>query len=314
MSVKTPHEWSKEALLNKAQRYATLMLERPRDNWQFGFWSVLCLEMLVRASVASISPVLIADTKDWNNILFALGKKSSGIKLSPKSIDISEVLTRTASLFPGFTREMVNFCTLHFQRRNSELHSGELPFDDIGTSSWLSQYYNCCKVLLETVKVPMTQIFGTEEATTATTLIQALEDGAAKAVKGTINAHQTIWKDKSLDERNKLAKEAKIRSSRADGHRVECPACQSVGLVQGAPAGSKKTTLEDDVIMVRQTMLPSHFLCKACGLKIMGYSKLNACKLGGTFTSTSPYDPYEYYETDSRDDHWTGMEDDNNEP
>ena len=313
MTNKTPHDWSKDSLLTKAQRYATLMLEQPRDNWQFGFWSALCLEMIVRGSVSNVSPVLIADTKDWNNILFALGKKSGGGKLPPKSIDISEVLKRAESMFPTFNREMVNSCALHFQRRNGELHSGALPFDELNTSSWLPQYYGSCEALLETIGVPMAQIFGQEEAVTATTLIQALKDGTAKAVKGTINAHKTIWGEKDSAERNKLAKQAETLSSRADGHRVTCPACQSVGLVKGTPAGLEAATLEDGMIVVRQPMLPSYFDCKACGLKIVGYSKLSACGLGGTFTSTAINDPAEYFEDEFRDS-WPGVEEDNNEP
>lgn len=68
MTNKTPHEWSSDALMAKAQRFATKMLEQPREDWQFAFWSSLCLEMLVRAAVATASPALLADAKDWNNV------------------------------------------------------------------------------------------------------------------------------------------------------------------------------------------------------------------------------------------------------
>ena len=137
MATKTPHEWSSEALLTKAERYAALMLEQDRDEWQFGFWSALCLEMILRGAVAHISPVLLADGKDWNNTLFALGKKGLTGKLSPKSIDATEVILRLEALIPAFNREIANFCALHLQRRNAELHSGSLPFDSLKTSTWL---------------------------------------------------------------------------------------------------------------------------------------------------------------------------------
>ncbi|MDN4573379.1 hypothetical protein DBB29_12400 [Pandoraea cepalis] len=288
------------------------MLDQPRNDWQFGFWSALCLEMIIRASLASVSTTLLADAKDWKNILFALGKQSAGAKLSAKSIDISEAVARAESLFPEFNREMANFSVVHLQRRNAELHSGSLPFDDLGTS-WLPQYYACCATLLQVVSVPTSQIFGDEEASTATTLIQALSDDAAKAVKGTINAHKTLWEDKDAEEQKKLSKQAETLSSRAEGHRVTCPACSSVGLVQGTSAGQEVTNFEDGMIVVRQPMLPSHFECKACNLKISGFSKLNACGLGGTFTSTVTYDPTEYFEDDFRDN-WAGYDEDNNEP
>lgn len=313
MTNKTPHEWSAPSLLAKAQRYTDLMLDQPRDHWQFGFWSALCLEMIIRAAVANVSTTLLADGKDWNNVLFALGKKGASSKLSPKSIDASDAITRAEALFPEFNREMVNFCVIHLQRRNAELHSGSLPFDALNTSTWLPQFYAACSALLGTLGMPMDKFFGPDEAKTAATLIQALKDDAAKAVKGTISAHRTIWEEKSEEERKKLARKADDQSTRADGHRVSCPACQSVALVNGAPAGPESSSFKDGMIVLRQPMLPSHFECKACGLKIAGYSKLNACDLGGTFTSTSYADPVDYFEDDFRD-RFSGMDEDNNEP
>ena len=240
-----------------------------------------------------------------------MGKKGSGGK-PPKSIDVSEVISRAEALYPDFTRELVNFCVLHLQRRNSELHSGSLPFDALNTSAWLPQFYAACGALLGALGVSVKQIFGADEADTAETLVQALKDDAAKSVKSTINAHKTIWDEKSTEEREKLAKQAEDRSSRSDGHRVQCPACSSVGLIHGAPAGPESSTYKDGLIVLRQPMLPSHFECNACGLKIVGYSRLSACELGGTFTATSYADPVDYFEDDFRD-RFSGMDDDNNE-
>lgn len=313
MATKTPHEWSTEALTTKASRYAELMLEQPRDDWQFGFWSALCLEMILRGAIAHVSPVLLADGKDWNNTLFALGKKGLTGKLSPKSIDATEVISRLESLVPDFNRELANFCALHLQRRNSELHSGALPFDGLNTSAWLPQFYSVCGVLLAAQSSSINDVFGDDEAKTAFTLIEAVKDEAAKSVKGTISAHKTIWDEKSAEEREKLAKQAETRASRAYGHRVSCPSCASVALLHGSSAGPESSGYKDGVIVTRQPMLPSTFECTACGLKIVGYSKLNACGLGGTFTSTSYTDPIDYFEDDFRD-RFSGLEEDNYEP
>jgi hypothetical protein len=313
MATKTPHEWSSKALLTKAERYAELMLEQDRDEWLFGFWSALCLEMILRGAVAHVSPVLLADGKDWNNTLFALEKKGLTGKLSPKSIDATEVISRLEALVTGFNREIANFCTLHLQRRNAELHSGSLPFDSLNTSTWLPQFYVACNLLLSSQGSSIEALFGSDEVKTAETLIEAVKDEAAKSVKGTINAHKTIWEDKSPEEREKMNRQAESVSLRVYGHRVNCPACQSTALLHGSLAGAESSTFKDGLIVVRQPMLPSSFECKACGLKIVGYSKLNACGLGGTFTSTSYTDPVDYFEDDIRD-RFSGIEEDNNEP
>lgn len=214
---------------------------------------------------------------------------------------------------PDFNRELANFCALHLQRRNSELHSGALPFDGLNTSAWLPQFYSACGVLLAAQSSSLNDVFGDDEAKIAFTLIEAVKDEAAKSVKGTISAHKTIWDEKSSEEREKLAKQAETRASRAYGHRVSCPSCASVALLHGSPAGPESSGYKDGMIVTRQPMLPSTFECTACGLKIVGYSKLNACGLGGTFSSTSYTDPIDYFEDDFRD-RFSGLEEDNNEP
>jgi hypothetical protein len=67
------------------------------------------------------------------------------------------------------------------------------------------------------------------------------------------------------------------------------------------------------MIVERQSMLPSNFECTACGLKISGYSKLNACGLGDAFTSTVQFDAAEYFGIESEEDPYAGMEPDFNE-
>ena len=82
----------------------------------------------------------------------------------------------------------------------------------------------------------------------------------------------------------------------------------------GTAVGTPTQTLESDMIVERQTMLPSHFECFACGCKVAGCSKLNACGLGDTFTGTSRYDGAEYFGGRGEDEErFAGLEEDFNE-
>ena len=308
---KTSHDWSKDSLLNKALRYASLMFQQEKQDWLFGFWSAITLEMLTRAALANISPTLIADGKNWDNILYALGKQPNSAKFSPSSENTSTLLVKAESIFPEFTREMLSFSLSHIQRRNNELHTGGLPFDELGTSRWLPQFFSSCQVLLGTLDESLEFLFGDDEAETARELIEAHNDETAKVVKGTITAHKTLWDEKELGERENLMKQAELLSSRNVGHRVECPSCASASLLQGSAMGPPVKTIEDDMIIEKQSMLPSHFECVACGLKVLGFAKLNACGLGDAYTSTSHYDPPEYFGASAE---WYGYDDDNNEP
>jgi hypothetical protein len=299
-----PSIWSKDAFICKAQRYASIMLGIGRNDWQFGFWSALLLETLARASLSNISPVLVADEKDWNNIYFALGNDPNTPKFSPKSADIAEILRRVAAIFPMFTKEMLNFSTTHIRKRNSELHSGDLPFDTLRTSEWLPMYYLTCKAILDTLEENLDVIFGEPESKLAGILIDALQDEAAKAVQGVIKSHKIVWEAKSEEEREIFKKQAETLATRQTGHRVQCPSCDSPASLQGSSVGAPVRSIEDELglIVVKQSMFPTSFECTACGLKISGYSKLQASGLGESFTSTLTFDAAEYFGIEPTED------------
>ena len=314
MSIqRTPHEWSKDALFTKAQRYVTEMYLKEQDSWQFGFWSALSLEMLVRASLANISPALIADGKDWNSILFAVGKEPNQKKFTPRSAGISLLLEKAENTFLSFTKEMLNFSLTHINNRNTELHSGGLPFDDIETSTWLPKYFMSCESLLEQIGEPLDSLFDTATAIEAKKYIQAYKDEAAQAVKKEINAFKTTWEAKGLDLQGELKSQATNVSLKYFGHRVDCPSCKCTAVLQGSPVGQPTTNVDEEGIEERQSMMPSSFACVACELKIKGYSKLLACGLGDIFISTSHCDALEYFNIDVQQVAREMWEEDNNE-
>ena len=306
-----PHGWSKDALLTKAQRYSELMLAYPNDDWRFAFWSTLLLELLARAALSHISPVLLAEPRDWNNIYYALGFSPKASKFVPKSIDISSVLGRLREIQPAFRPELEGFAIVHMSRRNEELHSGSSPFDSIGSSSWLPSFYESCDVLLQSLGSSLKQFLGKEEAKIAATMIAASHDVAAKAVLKSVQAHKTIWEDKSKEEQKRLLAQASTWATRHDGHRVKCPACGSNALVFGLPSAAPMKTIKGDVITETQQFMPAKFECVGCGLKISGYSQLTACGLGDTYKAAILYDAAEYY---ALQDELAGFEPDYNEP
>jgi hypothetical protein len=269
--------------------------------------------MLVRSAISAVSPVLIADKEDWANLLYAIGGQPKRPKFVPKSAVVTELLTRAEDLVPDFTREHANFCASHFARRNNEVHTGSFPFENVGSSAWLPMFYAVCEILVKSVGESLESLFGAERAKQAREDIDALRDETAKSVKGTINAHKTIWEEKTGDERATATAQAKTASLRHYGHRVTCPSCGSTALVQGKAAGEPKRTVDDDGISERQVMKPETFSCVACGLKIAGFSKLLAAGLGNTYISTSHYDAVEFFELDIQERMRDMMGDDNNE-
>jgi hypothetical protein len=262
-------------------------------DWQFGLWSSLSLELIARAALANISPTLLANRKDWRNICHALGRATTAKGFTPTSTLIYEVLSILHELLDDFTKELLDFCVSHCARRNSELHSGEGVFASLGTSAWLPKYYASCDVLLRSMGKSLGDLFDDPKA--AEHMIASLQDSAAKAVAKDVEAQKQLWQKKNSVQREASLAQAVAWATRHAGHRVTCPACGSPALVRGSGQGVVTTEIGEDMIVQRQTMLPSSFECVACGLKISGFSKLSACGLGDAFTATSTSAAAEFF-------------------
>lgn len=289
----TPHPWSVDTLFAKAQLYVGRMESHTADEWQYGFWSALALELLTRAALAHISPVLLADASNWRNLGYALGLEPTAKKFSPSSVTTKEALARLNELIPEFNEEVVGFCTKHAARRNEELHTGELAFESLGTSNWLPRFYSASNILLRSMGREISDLVSDPAA--AQSMIASLEDAAAKAVSQVIKAHAQVWSNKDSKEREEASLQAATWATRHAGHRVNCPACDSRALVQGNAVGPVTTAVGNEAVIQRQTMLPSSFECIACGLRILGLSKLSACGLGDAFSAKSTYSAAEFF-------------------
>ncbi|WP_211207576.1 hypothetical protein [Thauera aminoaromatica] len=300
MSTVEPNPWSADTLLAKAQLYIEQMDSTVADEWKYGLWSALTLELLARAALANISPVLLADPQNWRNIMHALGNAPTAKKFSPTSIGTKEVLVRLSELLPEFNQEVAGFCGKHVERRNAELHSGEVVFTGVGTAEWLPRFYRAVKILLESMAKELADFVADPER--ALEMIASLDDAAAKAVDQDIKAHEKVWFNKPVADRDAATLQATAWATRHAGHRVVCPSCASPAILHGRASGPVSTTVGNDEVVQRQTMLPSAFECIACGLKIAGYSKLSACGLGDAFSEMTTYTAAEFFDLYTEDD------------
>src|SRR5262245_33395535 len=66
-------EKSDKALYDKARLFMHLAHEQPIESQLFAFWASLSLELLCRAALAKVHPVLLADPREDGNILYAFG-------------------------------------------------------------------------------------------------------------------------------------------------------------------------------------------------------------------------------------------------
>ena len=288
-----PTRWTSDALFQKAKIYIEQMESGPVDEWQFGLWSSQALELMARASLAHISPMLLADNRDWHHLAHAIGLQPTEKKYTPRSITVSQVVTRLRELVPSFSDDMAAFVTEHIERRNSELHSGELAFEALKASKWLPKFYSCSKVLIEAMDRSLQEVFS--EVQRVEQMIASMQDDAAKAVAQDLKAHEKVWSNRSEKERKSAIAQAEAWATRQNGHRVTCPSCGSPALVQGSPAGPISQSVKNEDIVEKQIQIPNRFECIACGLKVAGLARLVACGLGDLYTETTTYGVAEYF-------------------
>lgn len=289
----TLHSWSTDALFSKALLYVEEMERYTAEDWRFGFWASLSLELIARAALSHFSPTLLANGKNWRNVYHALGNLPTALGFTPTSVTTAEVMSILKEIVPDFTKELFDSCIKHSVRRNVELHTGEEAFAGLGTSSWLPHYYASCKVLLESMGKKLDDLFDNSKA--AEDIAASLRDTAATEVQQDIEKHRNIWDRKGTEEKQTLLAQATSWASRHAGHRTTCPACKSPSLIRGSSHGDVATQIGEDIVIQKQTMLPSSFQCVACGLRILGLSKLTACGLGDAFTATTRTSVAEFF-------------------
>jgi predicted RNA-binding Zn-ribbon protein involved in translation (DUF1610 family) len=286
--------WDRESLWQKAKLYMERALDENREGPMFPFWATLALELLGRAALANVHPALLADPKEGDNIMYAFGFTISS---EPKSIPAKTVFTRCTKVAPQFTAAEFKVCMALIGRRNEELHTGTLAFEEFPTKLWLADFYRISQILLTSLGFSLKDFVGATEAKAATTMIQGAEKRAVERVRkaiGEAKAHFT-----RLDEQEQIAR-------RAAGHTAACrprgltrvhacPACGTPAVIRGEQVAVTEPKLEGDMIVVETRVLPTEFECLACGLVLRDHESLHAAEMGGQFTVTEYSDPAEYY-------------------
>lgn len=290
--------WDREPLWTKARLYFERSFEVVRTDDVFGLWCAMGLELLSRSTVAHFNPVLLAEPdKDQRHILSALGLGSSSVQR--KSIATSQVLRLCKELIPEFTDDELSVALALAGRRNEELHSGSAAFLEYKHHQWIGGFYKCCKVLAEAQGESLTSLLGDDEAQTAQRIIEEVKGEVTTKIKNKIAAFARVFSEKDPETRAFLKLEAETQGevlSHTGHHKVDCPACKCVATVQGDAYGRENIENKEDEIIVRQSVIPTKFSCKACGLNLNGYGELMAANVADHFTHRVHYTPEEFYE------------------
>lgn len=290
--------WERDPLLAKARLYFERAFAESPDDSRFGLWCSLGLELIARAAVASVSPTLLAEPdRDHKFLLVALNRGSA--RTERRSIRTSQVFTLCVQLFDSFSAEHQTAAMALVNRRNDELHTGAAAFQEYPSKLWLAGFYRNCQVLTEAMGESLESVFGDDKGKSAREVLSQNESEVKHRVLSEIAACRKKFAELSIEAQQAAAtaaEKAGEKLSHERHHRVKCPACGSVGTVQGDPFGPDNVRFVDEAtIEVRQTIIPHSFACPACGLTLNSYAELDVAQLGGHYKRTTESSPEDYY-------------------
>lgn len=287
--------WKSEDLWQKARLYFCRAYAVTREDPLFPLWSSLALEMLARASVAKIHPVLLADPQQGENILHACGFPSP---TAPKSVPVKTVFHRLKVVLPGFTEDDFKFCTALMEMRNAELHSGDLPFDKYPAVKWFPQLCCVAKMLTEFCGKSLVDLLGADEARAAEEMIKGIKEKLHGEVARMVKVSGDAYKALPPEEKAARAKEAIPRFIEAmdwKSKRCKCPSCGESGILHGEVVKTLEAKATKDGIEEQSVIMPRSFKCIVCGLTLPTVQHLLIANMADHFTVGTIADPKDYY-------------------
>lgn len=287
--------WERDPLLAKSRLFFERAFENQEDGSAFGLWCAMGLELLARAAIASVSPMLLAKPDENHvNLLYAIRREETPKR---RSIETGTVFDLCHKLFPQFTKENLSAANLLIGYRNEEVHSGSEVFST-PASQWLPGFYGTCKSLAIPLGESLSSLFGKEAAANAEELLSQERNDVKSRVQSRIAAHRKVFESKAEDEKKAAKKKAEDVAPYFSVHRhhgVTCPACECLASVQGRTFGEEQVAHEDGEIVVTQAVTPTSFSCMSCELKLNGYSELIEAGLGDPYKRRTYFSPEDYF-------------------
>lgn len=293
--------WTSESLWLKAKTYIDRANAKEHGDSEFPLLSSLSLELLARAALTKVHPVLNADPQDYTNLLYAFGYN---IK-EPRSIPLHSVFIRLEKIVDGFTKQHREFCDFMTILRNQELHTGELAFDNLAPSKWLARFYEVASVLCRFIDKSLEDYVGEELAESAQRMIEALNSADKKAVMDKIAAHAKVFLSKSSDEQKALREsaDAAMKYPFGDATRIPCPACNCPARGNGEWVRDSRPVYDEGQFYLERLFMVASLTCSACGLTLANHTEIHHAELEPRFTRYAPVDLHELFQQETGEDY-----------
>jgi len=290
---------NKDALYAKSQLYIRKGLARKASGEleEYQLWASLSLELLGKSALASIHPSLIADPQHFQSLFAAAG---INVSTDIKTITAKTLFERLQHVIDRFDNKVRVFCNQVANRRNAELHSGDVPFAATQTAKWEAEFWYSMDVILGYMGNTLESWLGADDATTP----QEILDDAKRAKKQSIEMRVERTRDSfqalKMADRDAALDKAKTHEARdypslfSPFHdnvwECRCPSCGAKAFMGGEMVEEEVTDTNPDECSVWETVERSfrgeEFHCPTCSLELDGYDELEFAELDPEYSDT----------------------------
>ena len=297
MTAPYDHEalWSKaKVFLNRAMDDDNL-----RSFDEQALWASAALELLGKAALARVSPLLIAEpTEDGINILIATGLIEGTAKFA--SVRAATVFKRCARAFHPFD---AGTAQKFADSRNEYLHGSGVGFAVLSPELWWPGFWAQAAILITAQDREIEDLVGLGRVATVEKHLEQNSKNVEMRTESLIKrAKQRLAQYQAGTLPAKVQKEWEVfelfLELRYRGHAT-CPACGSTGIVETEDADDYDYEAEfgEDgepwAVWATATVTPSHFSCSTCRLVLDRYELVEQAGLAGTFTVVDEDPPLE---------------------
>ena len=280
-----------EALWVKAKLFINRAMDEDgtRSFDEQSLWASLALELLAKAALARVSPLLVAEpTEDGTNLLIASGLIKGDARFT--SVRAKTLFTRCQKAFRPFSLTETMAIT---NARNEYLHSSGVGFTVIPQNVWWPKFWAQASVLIAALDKEVEDLVGLNRQGVVANHLAQNEKNIEHLVETLIErAKQRLLQHREGTLPTKVAAEWRPGLDRSAGLKHQgietCPACQSDGLLEGEEVTD--TDVEWDRIsedgfepLVTLTVNADYFSCQTCQLVLDGYELIERAGLPATF-------------------------------
>lgn len=293
--------WDPDALFLKAKMFVNhAMDDEGRQFDEQALWASLALELLAKAALARVSPVLIAvPTEEGHSLLVASGLVDGDVRFT--SVQARTLFARCARAFKPFSEKESKAIAA---ARNEYLHSAAPAFTPMPPDAWWPRFWAQAQILVNACDRALEDLVGSDR-------VGMVEDHLTKN-KQNIEHRREMLIERAR-QRLGLYQSGQMRAPEAqqwDQYRpgdlsaglshsaaAECPSCGMEGRVEGENVESARHAFEqvhedyyDD--WMELTVGSEYFSCDHCRLVLDSYELVESADLPATFEATTEVGDY----------------------